>query len=195
MNTMIAAQNTRRTKSQARGANQPSAELDGLSDLVAEQIPDGDECPGPEERARGIEEEEGGKAHPEHARERSRGNLQPRNELGDEHRGGLPPPKEGLRALDARVRLQRDAAEQGEDAAAVPAAELVPDQIGGDQREERAGNGDGERELSRASQYSGREQDRRSGHRQAQPTGEDQADEDQGPMPRQESLHVVHPTL
>ena len=100
-----------------------------LLELVAEQIPRSDVGHGPEERAEAVVQQEPLDAHAEQPSESRRHGTQPWNEVGEDERPHPVSAEKGLRSTYARVRLERDAAEQVQDMPAPIATQVVPDEI------------------------------------------------------------------
>src|SRR5437867_2876556 len=100
-----------------------------LLELVAEQISRSDVGHGPEECAEAIVEQEPLDAHAEQPSKSRRHGTQPWNEVGEDERPHPVSAEEVLRSTYARVRLERDAAEQVQDMSSPIATQVVPDEI------------------------------------------------------------------
>ena len=100
--------------------------LHSLSGYVAQHHPGADPDEGPE---RGIQ----GKAEHPDAHDASEGGshrAEARYELGEQEKPEPVPKEDLLRSADARVRLEGDAAEQGEHASPAESTDGIPDEIG-----------------------------------------------------------------
>src|SRR2546427_274814 len=94
--------------------------------------------PSIEQRTQSIKEEETGGAHTRIARQRRHQGAQARNEFRHYDASHPVSGEQVLRPTHARVRLQRDAAEQAQHAMAAMASQIKPNQIG-QYRAERSG--------------------------------------------------------
>ena len=100
-----------------------------IFELVRENVADAEECSGPENGAKKIENKKAAKAHVKNTGERSGDGAQAGNELGDEQRLGALFLEEAFRAAHAGIRFKGNAAKplQNLDAFAMP--ELVPQRV------------------------------------------------------------------
>ena len=123
-------QNCERT-AQSRGA------LCDALDLFTKDVAGAEDGPSPDQRAKTVEKQELACAHVENSRERRRHSAQSGNEFREQQRTRALLGKDAFGAANAGVRFKRNFAEKLQDANTFPAAEGVPDGVGG-----KRGDGD-----------------------------------------------------
>ncbi len=160
--------------------------------MPAERVSQRGEGRDPEQRARAVVEHELPDWNAQHAGERRRDHLEAGDELGDDQNRSLPAREDIFGALHARVGLERNLADEAEDALAAPTTELVPDQIGRQQRGERPDEDAPERQPARTRQHARRDEDGRSRHRHTEAAQEHQPQHQPEPVCCNECLRVDH---
>src|SRR5438552_2470758 len=147
---------------QPREAPAPEAEgvLGGQLELLAEHPADGDERAGTQHAAQTAGHEELAERHPDDARQRRGDRAEAGDELGDEQRARATRDKNALGTAHTRVGLKRDAAQPAEHPRALGAADPVPDRVGQQRGDSRAGEQDNRIESTGAGQAAGGEQQR-----------------------------------
>ena len=101
----------------------------------------------------------------DHPGERRGDRAQPGEELDDQQRPPATPDEQVLGPADARVRLEGDATEESEDSTASAPAELVPDEVRWERRQEHGTERERQAHPPRAGERSDAEQNRRGGNR------------------------------
>ena len=105
-------------------------ELGGYAfDLTAENVADTDVDADPEQSSERVEEGEAGPRHASGAGERRGHGVESGNEFCEDESPGAAPFEMALRAADAGIGLEGDAAEEVQELHAAAAAEFVPEDV------------------------------------------------------------------
>src|ERR1700758_4481901 len=83
----------------------------------------------PKECPTNVVAEKSGPGETNDSRHRLRHGVKSRQELGNQQRAGAALHEQVFSVLDARIRLQRNAAEQAKNLGAPPTAQLIPHQV------------------------------------------------------------------
>ena len=161
-------------------------------DLVGEQEPDQEVGGGPEQGPRGIPQEEPRASHADHPRHGRSDRVEPGEELGEEERSRTLGREDVLGAADARVRLERDPAQQLQDGGAPSPSRLEPHEVGDEARGHRQEQRRQRVQLVRPDKRSGSEQEGHGGQRQAELLGEHGPEEDEVGVLEKEGEGAVH---
>jgi len=147
--------------------------------LMAENVADADVGADPEHSSEGVEEGEAGPGHASGTSERRGHGVEPGDEFCDDESPGAAAFEMALRAADAGIGLEGDAAEEIQKLHAAAAAKFVPKDVGntcGNNRQDEDGC---DVHAACASESAGGEEQWSGGHWQAELFGEDPAEEQQ----------------
>src|SRR6516165_2755184 len=171
------------------GTHPQAVRCHGL-ELLAEDIAQATVESDPEHGSQGVPHQESAETGAGGARQRRGDCIQPGDELGGQHRPVSVADVGILGLSDARIRLQRNAAQLAEDAGAAPPPELKPDAVS-EQTGRESPEQDQPRVQSAASGQRSRSQHQRNRRQRQSPLFGQNPEEQQGVTVAQQKLNRV----